>query len=84
MAKKKAAAASFPTRRRVAARQGGSTFIQRSRGESSEQKAIFHNVSGAGRSHVKRPFFGVSDEDAAAAVGKLNTQIEARLRALST
>lgn len=38
------------------------TFIQRSREASSEQKAIYHQVTGAGRSRVKREFFGVDDE----------------------
>ena len=41
----------------------GPTFIQRSRAVSSEQKAIYHNVLGAGRSGVIREFFGVSPQD---------------------
>jgi hypothetical protein len=41
----------------------GPTFIQRSRGVSPQQKAIYHNVVGAGRSRVKREFFDLSDED---------------------
>lgn len=39
------------------------TFIQRSREVSPEEKAIFHNVTGAGRSHVKRPFMDLNADD---------------------
>jgi hypothetical protein len=39
------------------------TFIQRSRQVSSEQKAIWHNVTGAGRRGVLRKFFDLNDAD---------------------
>lgn len=39
------------------------TFIQRSREESSEQKALWHNVQGAGKSRVKREFFALNGDD---------------------
>jgi hypothetical protein len=41
----------------------GPTFIQRSRSESSEQKAIWHNVTGAGRSGTIREFFALGEDD---------------------
>jgi hypothetical protein len=44
-------------------RRRGPTLIQRSRAESSEQKAIFHHVTGAGKSRVKRRFFDLTGED---------------------
>jgi hypothetical protein len=44
-------------------KRSGPTFIQRSRAVASEQKAIYHNVTGAGRSGVIRQFFGVSAAD---------------------
>jgi hypothetical protein len=65
------------TRRR---RTGGPTFIQRSRGESSEQKAIFHNVTGAGRSHVIRDFFRLSDDDKQLAHDVLQKALNERAR----
>jgi hypothetical protein len=46
--------------------RSGPTFIQRSRSVSSEQKAIYHNVTGAGKSGVKRQFFEIGDDDAKA------------------
>lgn len=47
--------------KRPAANRG--TFIQQSRAVSPEQKALYHHVLGAGRSRVKREFFGVSDAE---------------------
>jgi hypothetical protein len=53
----------------VAKRKGlallGPTFIQRSRSLPSEQKAIYHNVTGAGRSQVIRKFLGLTDQNQA-------------------
>jgi len=42
------------------------TLIQRSRRVSSQKKAEFHELTGAGKRKVKREFFGLnrSDEDA--------------------
>jgi len=50
----------------MAKRRTGSTLIQRSRRKSASEKAAYHQVTGAGRSRVKRPFFGMDDriEDA--------------------
>lgn len=41
----------------------GGTFIQRSRAVAGADKALFHNVSGAGKSKVKRRFFGLSEAE---------------------
>jgi len=39
------------------------TPSQRSRAMSPALKALFHNESGAGKSRVKRKFFGLSDRE---------------------
>jgi hypothetical protein len=44
-------------------RRKGPTFIQRSRQKGSAEKAAYHEIAGAGRSRVKRPFFGLSEAD---------------------
>lgn len=41
-------------------RSVGGTFIQRSRAVGAGSKALYHNVTGAGRSHVIRKFFGLN------------------------
>jgi hypothetical protein len=41
----------------------GGTFIQRSRSVAGADKALFHNVTGAGRSHVIRKFFGLTPDE---------------------
>ncbi len=41
------------------------TLIQRSRRVPALEKAAFHQLTGAGRSHVLRPFFGLSESDVA-------------------
>lgn len=47
-------------------RRRGPTFIARSRSVSAEQKAIFHNILGAGPKGIIRRFFDLntSDQDA--------------------
>jgi hypothetical protein len=57
------------------------TFIGRSRAESSEQKAIWHNKTGAGRSRVIREFFDLNDTDTQALRDGLEQAIAIRLRA---
>jgi gentisate 1,2-dioxygenase len=57
----------------------GPTFIQRSRAVSSEQKAIYHHVTGAGRSQVKREFFDLDTEDQTSILQKLEDGLRARL-----
>lgn len=57
------------------------TFIQRSRAVSPEQKALYHQVLGAGKSRVKREFFGVSDADLAAIKSRLEAGVARNVRA---
>jgi hypothetical protein len=38
----------------------GGTFIQRSRAVPAANKAQYHNITGAGKSHVIRKFFGLN------------------------
>lgn len=64
----------------MAKRQGGQTFISKSRQVPSEQKAIWHNVTGAGRRGVIRRFFDTNDEDANVFAQSLERLIEARLK----
>lgn len=45
------------------ARRKGPTLIQRSRAVSPQQKAIYHTVTGAGRSRVIRDFFSLGPGD---------------------
>lgn len=44
------------------------SFIQRSRAVSAAEKAYYHNVTGAGRSQVKREFLGISQADQKAVI----------------
>lgn len=46
-----------------AKRAKGPTLIQQSRRVPDEQKALYHQVLGAGRSRVKRPFLGLTQSD---------------------
>lgn len=39
------------------------TFIQRSRRVGAAEKAAYHQVTGAGKSRVKRKFFELSESD---------------------
>jgi hypothetical protein len=78
---------SFPTRektkkRKARQRVSSTTFIQRSRNESSEQKAMWHHVTGAGRSHVKREFFGLTDDEQQKNKAVLEGEIAKRLQAI--
>jgi hypothetical protein len=57
--------------KRRAARQ---TFIQHSRGKTAEQKALYHQVEGAGTSRIKRPFLGLTSEE--------EQQVDRRIQAL--
>lgn len=41
----------------------GPTFIQRSRRVPASQKASYHEIEGAGKSRVKRPFFSLTTQD---------------------
>ena len=66
---------------KAAKRRGGSgTLIQRSRAISPQQKAIWHNVSGAGRSKVKREFFALSAKDEDDIERMLETRVDVNLQ----
>jgi hypothetical protein len=56
------------------------TAIQASRSLSPEEKATFHEVSGAGRSHVLRPFLGLTDAEEDEIAQRLEPLIDEKLR----
>lgn len=64
-------------------RSRGPTLIQQSRRVSAEQKAIWHQIQGAGKSHVKREFVGLTDEDERAIENRLQAALDKRLRDLN-
>lgn len=59
------------------------TFIQRSRSESAEQKAIWHNVSGAGPRGILRKFFDLNDSDKQACSDGLTRLLAARVQTIN-
>jgi hypothetical protein len=58
------------------------TLIQSSRGIGAEQKAIYHNITGAGRGHVIREFFGLSADDERELTETIERAIDERLARL--
>jgi len=69
-------------KRRARAPVNAATFIGRSRAESSEQKAIWHNVTGAGRRGVIRKFFDLNEMDQQALRDGLDKAMALRVGAL--
>lgn len=63
----------------MAKRGPSGTLMTRSRAIGPEQKALYHNDLGAGRGKVLREFVGLTAEDAAAVVDKVETFLQARL-----
>jgi len=55
------------------------TLIQQSRAVSSKVKAGYHELTGAGRRRVRRPFFGLSRADEDAAFARIATGVEEQL-----
>jgi phage gpG-like protein len=55
------------------------TLIQRSRRVSAAEKAAYHELTGAGKSRVKRPFFGLDEKDEAAIMARIDQGIQAAL-----
>jgi len=55
------------------------TLIQRSRGVRPSEKAAFHQITGAGKSHVKREFFGLSTADEDAIERELDVRLSVNL-----
>lgn len=63
----------------MARRRTGPTLVQRSRSKAPGQKAVYHQVFGAGKRHVKREFFDLSDDDMAVLARELDRRIGQRL-----
>lgn len=54
---------------------GGGTFIQRSRAVPGADKALFHNVTGAGTSQVKRQFFGLTPDERQTIIDRVQAHV---------
>lgn len=52
------------------------TLIQRSRAVPPSEKATFHQLTGAGRRGVLRPFFGLSATDEAAITDRVAAHLD--------
>lgn len=52
------------------------TFIQRSRETGAAEKAAYHQIAGAGKRKVKRPFLGLTKADEDALVDRLATHLD--------
>jgi len=66
--------------RRLRPRASPATFIQRSRSVSSEEKAAYHNILGAGRRGTIRRFFDLGEDDQEALKTALGRLVEGRLK----
>jgi len=64
----------------MAKRGRRATFIQASRSKAPSEKARVHQITGAGRRRVKRPFFGLNGRDEDALVERLIRWLDARIR----
>jgi len=62
------------------AKRTGPTFIQRSRSKTPAEKAAFHQIDGAGRARVKRPFFELDRADEEAVVARINDGLQRAVR----
>ena len=56
------------------------TFIQRARDVAPSEKAAFHQITGAGKSRVKREFFGLSARDEELILNRFAFGLERLLR----
>lgn len=56
------------------------TLIQQSRAKRSVEKASYHEIEGAGRSRVRRPFFGLSPDDETEIIALIDRGLERELR----
>ena len=65
------------TRRRARAR---TTLIQQSRAKSPAEKALIHNVAGAGKARVTREFFDLDADDQRALTDELTRRVTHNLR----
>lgn len=57
------------------AQKAARSILRSSRAASPAEKAAYHTITGAGRSHVRRDFFGLSASDEVAIVERLDQQI---------
>jgi len=55
------------------------TLIQRSRRKSAAEKAAYHEITGAGRSRVRRPFFGLNAEDERQILARVDRGLQQQL-----
>jgi phage gpG-like protein len=62
------------------AKRRGPTLIQQSRRVPAEQKAIYHQVTGAGKSHVRREFVGLTDDDERKIADTIDRALQKRLQ----
>jgi alpha-D-ribose 1-methylphosphonate 5-triphosphate synthase subunit PhnL len=56
------------------------TLIQASRNVAPSEKAAFHQVTGAGKSHVLRKFFGLSASDEAVIIDRIGDALDAAVK----
>ena len=49
----------------------------------AEQKAIYHQVTGAGKSHVRREFVGLTDDDERKIADTIDRALQKRLQELN-
>lgn len=59
----------------------GGTFIQRSRAVAGADKALFHNVTGAGKAHVIRKFFGLAPDEKTLIRDRVQTHVSRQVAA---
>jgi len=63
------------------ANRRGPTLIQQSRRKSPAEKAAFHQITGAGKSRVKREFFGLTTADEDAILKRVDQALDRTLKA---
>lgn len=68
----------------MARNRRGPTLVQRSRAIPPGQKAVFHQVTGAGKSRVTRKFFDLNDEDLTVLAAEYERRLGQRLQANQT
>lgn len=65
----------------MAKKRGASqTLIQRSRSVGAAEKAAYHQLVGAGRSHVKRKFFELTQADADQIADRVGKYLDVALK----
>lgn len=59
----------------------GPTLVQRSRAVPPGQKAVYHQVAGAGTSRITRKFFDLNADDLSVLAAELDRRLGQRLQA---